>query len=94
MRQLKNIIIDLSLLFLFLVILCSCSKPVALKLELNGGTLNGERTTIEAKKGEPITLPTPTKKGYSFAGWFSNKTLTESFTSTTMPKKGLTLYAK
>ena len=46
---------------------------------------------ITAFPGEAITLPTPTKTGYTFAGWYNDDT---QFTATTMPKQSLTLTAK
>ncbi|WP_265445267.1 InlB B-repeat-containing protein [Acetivibrio straminisolvens] len=36
----------------------------------------------------------PTRVGYTFAGWYADKALTNSFTATTMPKGNTTLYAK
>lgn len=36
----------------------------------------------------------PTKTGYTFAGWYSDETLTTAYTITTMPLNGITLYAK
>ena len=41
--------------------------------------------------GEKLTLPTPTRAGYTFAGWYNGET---KFTDTTMPKQSLTLTAK
>ena len=46
---------------------------------------------ITAFPGEAITLPTPTKTGYTFAGWYNGDT---QFTATTMPKQSLTLTAR
>ena len=46
---------------------------------------------ITAFPGEAITLPAPTKTGYTFAGWYNGDT---QFTATTMPKQSLTLTAK
>lgn len=36
----------------------------------------------------------PTRVGYTFAGWYTDKALTNSFTATTMPNGNTTLYAK
>ena len=41
--------------------------------------------------GETLTLPTPTKTGYTFAGWYNGGT---KFEATTMPKQSLTLTAR
>ena len=62
---------------------------------LNGGknsTKNPKKYTVATKT---ITLKKPTKKGYTFAGWYSDKKLTKKVTKI---KKGTTgnikLYAK
>ncbi|MDD4069998.1 MAG: InlB B-repeat-containing protein [Candidatus Izemoplasmatales bacterium] len=48
--------------------------------------------------GESIVLPTPTKKGYDFIGWFDNAELTNLVTNDTLQdqnkKKDMILYAK
>jgi len=36
----------------------------------------------------------PTRVGYTFAGWYTDKALSNSFTATAMPKGNTTLYAK
>ena len=41
--------------------------------------------------GETLNLPTPTKTGYTFAGWYNGDT---QFTATTMPEQSLTLTAQ
>jgi uncharacterized repeat protein (TIGR02543 family) len=51
-----------------------------------------ELPTIEFESS--ITLLDPTMEGYTFAGWFTNVTLTSPFTLTTMPAENLMLYAK
>jgi uncharacterized repeat protein (TIGR02543 family) len=51
-----------------------------------------ELPTIEFE--DSITLSDPTMEGYTFAGWFTNVTLTLPFTLTTMPAENLMLYAK
>ena len=60
-------------------------------LELNGGI--GESSIIE-NYGVPMTSPSPTKEGYSFAGWFTNETFEDEYTFSTMPAQNITLYAK
>ena len=51
-------------------------------------------SSIEKNYGESITLPTPTKTGHRFIGWFKDNNLTEAFTETTMPAENITLYPK
>ena len=48
-------------------------------------------TDMTVAWGETLTLPTPTKTGYTFAGWYNGDT---QFTATTMPKQSLTLTAR
>ena len=68
--------------------------------------INAYTITFEANDGsivDPITQDyatvitepiTPTRIGYTFAGWYSDEELTISYTYTTMPSEDLTLYAK
>ena len=46
---------------------------------------------ITAFPGEAITLPTPTKTGYTFAGWYNGET---KFVAKVMPSENLTLTAR
>lgn len=41
-----------------------------------------------------LSIPTPTKVGYSFSGWFIDVGLTQTFSLRNMPAQNLTLYAK
>ena len=45
---------------------------------------------ITAQPGDAITLPTPVRPGYTFAGWYNGE---EKFEATTMPAQSLTLKA-
>jgi uncharacterized repeat protein (TIGR02543 family) len=58
--------------------------------ETNGGKSLEIQTYIYSA---PLTIPTPTKFGYDFEGWFSDIEQTEAFTVTSMPASNLTLYA-
>ena len=49
---------------------------------------------LKAKYGTLITLPTASKYGYEFAGWYVDEALTEPCTFTKMPANGATVYAK
>lgn len=42
---------------------------VTLTLDANGGSVPSE--TIDVEKGKPAVLPTPTKKGKEFLGWYT-----------------------
>lgn len=47
--------------------------PCTITLDLGGGSLpNGQDTAYRVRYGESITLPTPTKVGYTFGGWLFN----------------------
>lgn len=61
---------------------CKVTVPYTVKYNLNGGTNNKSNPT--SYYGKKITLQNPTKKGYVFAGWYSDsnyKTKVTSFTS-------------
>ena len=58
----------------------------------NGGS---EVTPIVVANGGTIaTLPTPSKSGYKFGGWYSDAGLTTPFTTDTTVTADVTLYAK
>lgn len=58
----------------------------------NGGSAVSPATVIA---GNALTLPTPTKSGYSFAGWYMDAGLTNKIsTATYTPAANTTLYAK
>lgn len=66
--------------------------------EYNGAT-GGNSTTTEnfTTGGTALTLPTPTKTGYTFAGWYANSALTTSAGSagaSYSPTTNGTLYSK
>ncbi|MBR3162595.1 MAG: InlB B-repeat-containing protein [Clostridia bacterium] len=52
---------------------------------LNGGTTSEELTTVYQVDTETFTLPTPTKKGYTFMGW-TGTDLTEETQEVTIAK--------
>mgnify|MGYP004465302341 CR=1 FL=1 len=60
---------------------------VTLTFDTDGG---GEIVPITAQPGDAITLPTPVRPGYTFAGWYNGE---EKFEATTMPTQSLTLKA-
>lgn len=58
----------------------------------NGGsTVDAQTVNTGAKATEPTT---PTKSGYSFAGWYSDEAFTNEFRFTTEITADITLYAK
>ncbi len=50
--------------------------------------------TITENYGTDITLPTPTKTGYNFIGWYEDSTLTTKLGSTITLTQDTTIYAK
>ncbi|MGN8896422.1 InlB B-repeat-containing protein [Flavonifractor sp. HCP28S3_F3] len=63
-----------------------------LQFNSNGGS---DAASIVADYGAPITLPTVTRAGYTFGGWYRDSGLSgQPVEFTTMPAENLTLYAK
>ena len=64
-------------------------------LNANGGKFSdgSEIMTITAEYASAITLTQPTRSGYSFAGWYTDQTMTTPFEAVNMPLSA-TLYAK
>lgn len=52
----------------------SCEYSVT--LDPNGGSVS--QNTVAASYGKNVTLPTPTKSGYTFLGWYNNNVKFES----------------
>lgn len=59
-------------------------------LKYNNGNDDGY---IVADAGDSITLPTPTKEGHDFIGWFSDADLNIPFNASTMPEEDTTIYS-
>ena len=66
-----------------------------LTLNANGGKFadGSETMTITAEYASGISLTTPTRSGYTFAGWYTDQMLTTPFEAVNMPLS-TTLYAK
>ncbi|MGN0808133.1 MAG: InlB B-repeat-containing protein [Candidatus Coproplasma sp.] len=63
-----------------------------ISFESNGGT---SVASITQNYATSVNAPeSPAKNGYSFAGWYSNESLTKLYTFSTMPAENITLYAK
>src|SRR5690606_38999557 len=61
--------------------------------ELNGGTLESPKTKFTASE-LPLTLPTPTKEDYTFAGWYLTSDFSGNPVTQLTEAKNVTLYAK
>ncbi len=48
---------------------------------------------VSGDPGDPIELPTPTRAGYRFGGWYKESNLKEKFTDTVFGEEGGVLYA-
>ena len=69
---------------------CKVTVPYTVKYNLNGGTNNKSNPT--SYYGKKLTLQNPTRKGYSFAGWYSGSKYKTKVTSFSSGNK--VLYAK
>lgn len=67
--------------------------PHVITLDPNGGRVNPTQIILNAD-GAAGTLPTPTRGGYKFLGWYTDKTFTTEFTKETLVDKNVTVYAK
>lgn len=64
-----------------------------ISLDANGGTVSG--ATVKVVEGAAIgTLPTPTKEGYTFGGWYTAKGNGIEVTAETVPTGNTTYYAR
>ena len=67
--------------------------PVAVSFNTNGGGAIADKTYWTGE--EYGTLPTPTRSGYKFVGWYSNASLTQRIYATSTVNESVTaLYAK
>lgn len=72
---------------------CKITVKYGITYVLNGGTNNTKNPA--AYLNEKVSLKAPTKKGYTFAGWFTDKACTKSISSIkASSKKNVTVYAK
>jgi len=70
----------------------SCRNDYQVKFNSNGGSSVSSQTVYE---GERAKRPSdPTRACYSFAGWYTNSTLTNSYNFNNGVYRNLTLYAK
>ncbi|GEM_PF-4438069 len=70
----------------------SGSSSYVVKFETNGG---GKVASQSLKRNAVVKKPaTPTKEGYTFEGWYTDKELTTEYDFSTEVTKGFTLYAK
>ena len=65
---------------------------VTLTFDANGGSVT--TSTIKQSPNSSITLPTPTRSGYTFDGWYTALSGGTKVTYTKMPSASKTLYAR
>ncbi len=65
--------------------------PIEVSFVTNGGS---KCENAYGNPEEPITLPTPTREGYKFAGWYVYKELDMPYPIDTFPYFNMILYAK
>lgn len=86
--------------FLFLLAATGCigfaacaKEKVHYSFSANGGTI--DVAEAEVKKGEEYSLPTPTREGYAFEGWYDTEDFSgEKVEKITDANESLTFYAK
>lgn len=67
------------------------TDQVKLTMVANDGT---EATVTEVEKNQSYTLPTPTRSGYAFSGWYLNEDLSGDAVTSVQPDADLSVYAK
>ncbi len=73
---------------------CTVKVTQSVVYHLNGGT-NAENNLINLAAGQSLKLSAPTKKGYRFDGWYSDKSYTSAVTKVTLAEnEEIDLYAK
>lgn len=66
-------------------------KTTSISFNTNGGN---SLDPVKGEAGTLITLPTPKKSGYHFAGWYTDADCSIPFAEKYFPKNDTTLYAK
>lgn len=100
MKKRTALFITACLLIVFAIGLTGCniiddlfenasSKDVTITLDPNGGDVS--MLTIKGKSGQEMSLPTPTREGYDFAGWYEGYTTIDQ---TQFPKNDATYTAR
>ena len=71
-------------------------RNVTLTLDTQGGSFaDGVTPSVTQRYGSALSaLPTPTKEGCRFDGWYTDKACATAFTAAAMPGENTTLYAK
>lgn len=70
---------------------CKDKNAIVYTLNTNGGVAI---ENVEVNAGEEYTLPTPTREGYAFEGWYTNAEFTGEPVTTVVATESATYYAK
>ena len=82
------VVIVVLLLLLAILLWKTLNKPVTITFKTDGGTAVEQ---LKVKKGSEVTLPTTTKDGYNFLGWYRNE---KKLKSSIKVEKDITVTAK
>ena len=69
------------------------TRTYTIKLNANSGTVSPSSIKVESGKTYFDALPTPTRSGYKFDGWYTSRTGGTKITSTTKATANRTIYA-
>ena len=64
----KKVLLFVFVLFLSLVVVCCGNESYTITYDLDGGVCDG--LVYEYTEGDEVVLPTPTKEGFTFLGWY------------------------
>lgn len=73
------------------VFACACKQKFTLTFDTNGGE---SITAVQLTKGEDYTLPSPTKTGYEFEGWYMSSDFSGQPVTSYKAEGNATFYAK
>lgn len=72
----KKLVFVIFLMIFFVLVGCQKNQEVKVTFETNGGTSINEVNSIDELL---LGIPTTTKEGYTFKGWYTDQSLTEEF---------------
>lgn len=76
----------------FCLTACSSAGKVTIKFDSMGGTsVSSQKVSSDTEK---LELPSPTKKGYVFGGWYYDDACTQQVDIEVIPKENVTFYAR
>ena len=64
----KKVLLFVFVLFLSLVVVCCGNESYTITYDLDGGVCDS--LVYEYTEGDEVVLPTPTKEGFTFLGWY------------------------